>query len=212
MDKGEEKTYCTIYLVRHGETIWNRQKLIQGHTDSRLTEEGERQAEELGKKFRNIVFAAAFSSDLIRAKRTAELITLEKKLAVQTTAALRERYFGWYEGVSWAGRGIKIRKLLKQIMDLTFKKFLNVSLVPDEETDESLMGRFITNIREIAVGYRDKNVLVVSHGGVMRKFLIRLGCFKETDWLKIGNTAYVILSSDGVDFFVKDMSGIEKKQ
>src|SRR3989338_5919677 len=92
------QNFCTIYLVRHGETEWNEKKIIQGHSDIPLNKKGELQAKELGQEFKGIHFDAVFSSNLIRAKRTAEIAVLEKKLAVVTTNALRERMFGRFEG------------------------------------------------------------------------------------------------------------------
>lgn len=88
------KNYCTFYIVRHGETEWNVKGLVQGHTDIPLTKKGKRQARQLAKKLSRINFNAVFSSDLLRAKQTAQLIALEKKIAVKTTQALREETDG----------------------------------------------------------------------------------------------------------------------
>lgn len=208
MAKINLKNYCTIYLVRHAETDWNVKKVLQGHTDSPLTDLGKEQAKLLAKKFRDLHFDAVFSSDLLRAKKTAELITLEKKLAVQTTKALRERYFGVFEGKRWQGIEFKIRKILKKMSDLSLKRWLKLKLFEDEESDAELMTRFITFLREIAVGYQRKNILVVSHGGVIRQFLIHLGQIAKHDFVQIRNLSYLKLESDGVDFFVKEMEGI----
>ena len=91
--------YCQIYLIRHGETDWNAKGLLQGQSDIPLNKEGEKQTIEAAKKhFKKIKFAAIFSSDLVRAKRTAEIIALEKKMAVETSVLLRERDFGPFEG------------------------------------------------------------------------------------------------------------------
>src|SRR3990167_4625255 len=92
--------YCTIYVVRHGESEWNVKGLIQGQSDSPLTQSGERQAFLLAKELKNIKFGAVFSSDLVRAKRTADMIALERSLAIQTSKALIERNFGKLEGKS----------------------------------------------------------------------------------------------------------------
>ena len=73
-----KKKYCTIYFARHGETSWNVKKMIQGIKDIPLNKKGEEQAMMIGEKLKNIKFDAVFSSDLIRAKRTAEIILLEK--------------------------------------------------------------------------------------------------------------------------------------
>src|SRR6266404_3116977 len=89
--------YCTIYVVRHGESESNVEKVVAGNTDKQLTKAGERQARERGEHLAKIKFDAVFSSDLMRAKRTAELIAMERELAVMTTELLRERNFGEWE-------------------------------------------------------------------------------------------------------------------
>ena len=112
------QNFCTLYIVRHGETEWNVKKIIQGNEDIPLNKKGESQAKELAKKLRHIKFDVIFSSDLIRAKRTAEIINIEKKLIVQTTKALKERYFGKYQGKSFAVNNemIKLINNLKMLM------------------------------------------------------------------------------------------------
>lgn len=210
MKKSSAKSpYCTFYIVRHGQTEWNAKKIIQGHTDTPLTAEGIKQAQSLGRKLKRIHFAGVFSSDLVRAKRTAELIVYEKELAIQTTKALRERYFGWAEGKSWKSRLFQIQKLLYKIESVYLRKILPFRLFEDEERDEALISRFITFLREAAVGYTGKNVLVVTHGGAMRMFLIRLGFLKKHEFVKIANASFIRLRSDGVDFFIDQTEGIE---
>src|SRR3989344_5835107 len=88
----------TFYIVRHGQTEWNTKGLLQGHGDSPLTYLGVKQAEQIRDELKSIHFDAIFSSDLLRAKRTAEIVALERKIAVKTTQALRERDFGHFEG------------------------------------------------------------------------------------------------------------------
>ena len=80
----------TIYLVRHGETEWNTEGRLQGQKDSFLTAKGEKQAAQTAEKLKGVKFDAIFSSDLLRAKRTAEIIKLERQLEINTTKALRE--------------------------------------------------------------------------------------------------------------------------
>ncbi len=209
-----KKNYCTFYLVRHGETDWNVKKIIQGHSDNPLNQTGEKQAKELAKKLKNVHFDTVFSSDLLRAKRTAEIIAQEKKLAVKTNQFLRERAFGKLEGkpslwlIAW-------RKAIKKGIDMLTdqEKKVLIKEDPEIESDEALMSRFLTFIREIAVAYAGKKVLLVSHGGVMRIFLIKIGYFKDEDESyqhHIKNTAYIVFQSDGSDFVVKEVVGIEK--
>lgn len=210
----DKKKYCTFYLVRHGETDWNVKKIIQGHSDNPLNEMGERQAKELVKKFKNIHFDAVFSSDLLRAKKTAEIIAQEKQLAVKTTRFLRERAFGKFEGkpALWL---IAWRKAIKKGIELLTEEEKKVLIKEDPqiESDESMMNRFLTFIREIAIAYVGKKVLLVSHGGLMRVFLIKVGFFKDEEesyQYYIKNTAYVIFQSDGSELLIKEVDGIEE--
>lgn len=198
---------CTIYLVRHGKTDWNKQGIIQGHTDIPLNDEGEKEARELARELNKIKFDEFFSSDLLRAKRTAEIIATEHKLAVKTTKALRERHFAHLEG--------KPSKLLteigKTISKLEESKRFSYKSHPLVESDAELMSRFLTFLREVAVSSPGKNILVVTHGGVIRVFLILLGHLTHGSDVRIGNLSYLKLESDGVDFFVKETKGIVVK-
>ncbi len=198
------QNFCTLYIVRHGETDWNVKKIIQGHADIPLNKKGEAQAKELAKKLRHIKFDAIFSSDLIRAKRTAEIISLEKKLAIHTTKELRERYFGKYQGKSFAVNN----EMVKLINNL--KMFSGPGL-KEVESDENIILRITTFLKEIAVAYPKKTILVVSHGGPMRTLLIHLG-FSTYDNLTEGlidNLAYIKLKSDGKDFIIEATEGIK---
>jgi len=201
--------YCQIYLVRHGETDWNAKGLLHGQTDIPLNKEGEKQAIEAAKKhFKKIKFAAIFSSDLVRAKRTAELIALEKKMAVETSALLRERDFGSFEGKHWHEVEKELRMSINDFRVLSDEMADKLGI----ESDEKMMERFLRFLREVAVAYRGKNVLIVTHGSVMRVFLIKLGYFskEESRQVFIKNLAFIKVLSDGVDFFIKEVFGVEK--
>lgn len=204
-----DNKYCDIYFVRHGQTDWNVKSIIQGHSDIPLNENGEAQAKKVAEKMTNVKFDAVFSSDLIRAKRTAEIIVLEKKLAVKTTEALRERFFGKFEGKDWHQYDREIITLLKKYRKTGYDNKKAIM-----ETDSSMIARVITFLREIAVAYAGKTVLMVSHGGLMRALLIHLGygTYETLPPGSIRNLAYAKLRSDGVDFFISETSGITKTE
>lgn len=194
------QTYCTIYLTRHGETEWNEKRIVQGQTDIPLNKKGEIQAKELGEKFKGIKFEAVFSSDLIRAKRTAEIMVLERKLAVVTTKVLRERLFGRFEGKHLD----RMKKILGELLIVSKEKQKNLVL-NDVENDEEVVARLIPFLREVAVAYQGKNVLMVSHGGLMRAFLSHLAYkIPEYSDKPMQNTGYLIIESDGVEFEIKE--------
>lgn len=207
----DRSKYCHLYLVRHGETDWNVQGLLQGQMDVPLNPTGEKQAKRLKNRFRRIRFAIIFSSDLLRAKRTAEIIALEKKIAIHSSKALRERDYGRFEGKSWKNDR-EYLQLLKKFFQLSGKQRYNTKMHPDIESDEELMGRLIPFLREIAIGYPGKNVLVVTHGGTIRAFLKHLGWADDRTLPSgsIDNTGYIVVDCDGTDFFVRKTYGVNK--
>lgn len=205
--------FCTVYLVRHGRTDWNDQKLVQGHTDIPLNLEGQTSARELAAEFRGVKFDKVYSSDLSRARETAEIISLEHQLAVETTKALRERNFGNLEGKSHSVFP-ELNQLLNSLDDearYSYKSDSNTEM----ESDEEIMSRFLVFLREIAIANLGKTILMATHGGTIRAFLIKLGVLdyvRSEEKVEIRNLAFVKLESDGVDFFVKETSGIEKRE
>lgn len=210
----QKDKYCTIYIVRHGETIANKAKIIAGHFDSPLNQTGEEQAKQRAEELKHISIDAIFSSDLVRAKRTAELIKLERQLAVNTTTLLRERFFGVYEGRLEKEFYEENAAVLEKIKELTEKEKQQLKIYDSYESNEEIAGRLLTFLREIAVTYPGKIVLVVCHGSIMRSCLQHLG-FASYDQLPAGaieNTGYFVLESDGLDFFIKETKGINKNK
>ncbi|MDD7769538.1 histidine phosphatase family protein [Suipraeoptans intestinalis] len=87
-----------IYLVRHGETDWNKARLIQGRADIPLNDFGRSLARKTGEGLRDVVFDVCYSSPLQRARETAELIVAGRQMAIREDARLLEMDFGEYEG------------------------------------------------------------------------------------------------------------------
>jgi broad specificity phosphatase PhoE len=210
--KPDEKNYCTIYLVRHGETEWNKKGIVMGQSDSPLTETGIEQVKATARELKDVNFDAIFSSDLHRAERTAEIIKLERQIAVQTSKALRERAYGHYEGTSSEEYGNKFQASFNKLEKLTEQERNKFKFDHDIESDEEVIGRMITQLREIAVAYPGKNVLVVGHGSCIRTFLTHTGYVKfgELKTGAISNGSVVVVLCDGIDFFIKEAKGIKK--
>ncbi len=203
---------CTFYIARHGETEWNLKGFYQGQKDSILTEMGIQQAKDVAQKLKNIKFAAAFSSDLLRAKQTAEIIALEHEMIVETKKILRERNYGRLEGTSIAEAQQELKDTFRKFSELSADIRFKTPLIDGSESDESIATRLVTFIRETSVAYPGKNVLVVCHGGIMRAFLIHMGFAPKEEMraLAIDNAGYFVLESDGVDFFFKETVGVHK--
>ena len=209
----ESKSYCTLYLVRHGETEWNLKNITQGQTNSLLTEKGIEQAKATSEKLKDIHFDAIFSSDLTRTQKTAEIIKLDRDIIVQTSKLLRERSYGSFEGK----HSDEFKQILKEQLvkreSLSDEESWSFKLAEDIETDETLVARFLVQLREISAAYIGKTVLVVSHGGPIRMFLVKTGYAtkKELPGGSFKNGGYAKILSDGVDFFVKNVQGVKKQ-
>ncbi len=200
-----------IYVVRHGQTDWNVKEIVQGHSDIPLNETGKDQARETAELLKDIPFDAIFSSDLSRAVQTAEIVKMERKLAVNASNLIRERNFGKYEGKLSADYRAENKEIFARMESMTNEERVKIQ-VADVENEEVAVSRVITFLREIAVTYADKNVLVVSHGGVMRILLLHLGWanYSEMTTNSIANASFIELESDGVEFNVKRVHGIKK--
>lgn len=101
-NKEKGGTFMRIYFVRHGQTEFNKAKIIQGReVDSPLTQEGQAGARHLGKTLSSVAFTKAYVSPLYRAVHTANLVLSENNYprpAIHLTPNFRELYFGKYEG------------------------------------------------------------------------------------------------------------------
>ena len=201
--------FATLYIVRHGETEWNVKDRIQGHKDSPLTSQGIRQAYDVAEKLKHIQFDAIFSSDLLRVKRTVEIIRLDRKLAISTKKVLRERTYGHFDGKTVKEYKKETQHLLEKFEKLSGQEQRKFKFAKGYENDEEVIARFITFLREVAVSYPNRTVLIATHGGVIRTFLAHMG-FAKSDELLPGsfkNAGYVKVLSDGVDFFIKEVEG-----
>jgi broad specificity phosphatase PhoE len=150
----------TILLARHGETDWNAEHRVQGHTDRHLNERGLAQARALAEELAAQRVDAVYSSDLARALETARAVAEPRGLHVETVPDLRERDFGSWEGL-----------LDVEILE----RFPQARTGPwgDGETPEELAERVLSALRQIAERHPGGTVLVVSHGGPLRAVLRR---------------------------------------
>jgi broad specificity phosphatase PhoE len=146
-----------LYLVRHGETDWNRQRRIQGMTDIPLNETGRAQARATGALLSRRRWDAVYASPLSRARETAELIAAELSLPAPTLLdELVERDYGDAEGMDW----LQVET-----------QFPHGSAVPGRETREQVAARVVPALVRLAESRPGQALVVVSHGGAIRAVL-----------------------------------------
>ena len=151
----------TILLARHGESDWNRTKRWQGFADRPLTELGRRQASELGERLEDTELDAIYSSDLQRARETAEVVARMKSLTVETTPDLREVDVGSWSGLTRAEAETRYPEAYARWLQ-------GAEGWDDGETYDQLGERVVRAIQRIAKEHASQRVLVVAHGGTIR--------------------------------------------
>ncbi|MDO8436932.1 MAG: histidine phosphatase family protein [Nitrosomonadaceae bacterium] len=155
-------TVSRIILLRHGETVWNRENRIQGHLDSPLSDAGIAQAEALAQRLTGETFAALYSSDLGRARETAERIAARTDHRIILDPALRERNLGILQGLIRA----EARVLHPEIYT-RYRTFDPDCVIPGGENALHFIARVAAAFSGIANRFPGKAVVVVTHGGVL---------------------------------------------
>jgi probable phosphoglycerate mutase len=155
-----------ILLIRHGETDWNVEKRLQGHSDIPLNSEGMRQAAALGRVLRDEPLDAIFASDLQRARDTAQAIATPRGMALQIDRDLRERCYGAFEGL--------IHSEINERFPVDFVAWKQRDLdvrYPDgkyrAETLREFAARAMACVSRLASRKDYRRIAVVTHGGVL---------------------------------------------
>lgn len=162
-----------LYIVRHGETDWNREKRVQGRTDIPLNSYGRHLAEETAEGMKDLRIDIAYTSPLKRAKETAEIILRGRDILLLDDERLQEIGFGIYEGMYSGGDH---RENGSDAFNLFFTD--TASYIPPEGAESvkelyDRTGDFLDEIcsrRDLA----EKNVLVSTHGAAMTALLNRI--------------------------------------
>jgi broad specificity phosphatase PhoE len=155
-----------IFLVRHGETDHNKNRIIMGHLPTPLNETGKQQATILAKELKDKGIQAIYSSDLVRAVETAEIIKSELGVSVNYSESLREHTVGDLDGVS-------VDELLVELDSV--KEFDEIMVKHKGEITKDFMDRVWEGFQEIARENKEKEqILIVSHGGCIRTIIARI--------------------------------------
>jgi probable phosphoglycerate mutase len=170
----------TILLIRHGETAWNAEKRLQGHLDIALNAEGERQAALLGAALAAERIDHIISSDLLRARQTAEAIARGRGTSVGTDPALRERCYGGFEGLLYS----EIAARFPREFAAWQARDVDGVLPPGANRGESFREfykRVTDAITAHAAANPGKTIALVAHGGVLEcAYRAALGLSLET--------------------------------
>lgn len=152
-----------IYLIRHAEAEGNLYRRIHGQYDSNITSLGLEQILALSKRFDGVDFDVVYSSDLTRAKTTAQAISVPRGLEIKTDPRLREVSMGVWEDKTWAYIEHNEAQALR-----AFAKDPGAWVIPGNEGFLAQKERIWQAIEDIAKAHPGQRVACVSHGNVIR--------------------------------------------
>ena len=156
----------SFLLTRHGQTDWNVQKKVMGRCDEPLNDKGKEQAIETRNNLKETDIDLIICSPLQRAKQTAEIINKGRNIPIIYDQRIIERDFGEFEG--------------KETKDFDFHGYWNYyknTKYQQAENIQDFFKRIYDFLEEITEKYKDKNVLIVAHGGVS----IPVACYFSKD-------------------------------
>lgn len=190
-----------IFLVRHGETEWNKQNRLQGNKDSPLTPNGMKQASEVKKSLEQFAIDHAYVSPLKRARDTMEIILEGRELEVSIRDNLREINLGPWEGITRQETALSHPD---EYIDFWERPdFFNL---PGADTFQEFQNRIVEELNFIFTEGKNKNILVVSHWIAIK---VALAYYLSTPLSHLSlitdpkNGGFLCLSKKGEDVFIQ---------
>ena len=186
--------HTIVYLLRHGEAEGNISRHFHGHYDSDLTSNGLLQAELAAKRLASEPIEVIYSSDLMRAYKTAQEVAKIKNLEIQVEKNLREIHGGDWENIRWDDLPQKFPESYMNWEDAP-----HLLEIPGGETMREFQKRLISCMETILEQNRGKSVLVTTHGTAIRTMMcyfkgLPLEQLNQIHWYD--NTALSILQFD----------------
>lgn len=187
-----------VILVRHGETAWNHERRFLGQSNPGLNETGEIQAQKAADILSGEKIDRLYSSDMLRATETSQLIIQGHDVSVKEIPFFREINFGMWEGLTFEKIQAHYPALLNKWIEDPFKV-----RIPEGETGEEVWCRVLKGWEIICAGASGKDTVgIVAHGGTLRLLLCHLTELEPSQqWeFKIGHGEIIILERNGTAY------------
>ena len=158
----------TVYLLRHGSVVGAETRRFIGHLDVPLSPLGERQMAAVARRMASFALDAVYASDLVRTRRSAEILAAPHGLPIVAVPELREFAMGRWEGLTAEQiRGLDAAAFTAWMADVAGYQF------PEGESLTQLTGRAWPAFERIVAAHPDGSVAIVAHGGTNRMILCR---------------------------------------
>lgn len=169
-----------LYIMRHGETAWNKARRMQGQTDIPLTEEGLEMARKSGVGMKDLPIDLCISSPLSRAKQTAECVIGDRSIPLITDKRIQEISFG-----EWEGQCVLTENTITPgYLDVFYTDPILCGRPPGGEIFRDVLDRTENFLKELSDNpdYADKHILISSHGAAGRCLLAHFFDDPENIW------------------------------
>lgn len=153
----------TVYITRHGQTVWNIDYRFQGQKDSDLTEKGLNQAKLLSERMKDVHIDCIYASPLKRTMETAKIIRGDRDIEIIAEDGFKELSFGDYEGrtkeeLEKIGQGKEITDIFNYVED---------AKAPNGESLKELYDRISKTLDSLLEKEKDKTIFIVTHGAAL---------------------------------------------
>lgn len=162
-----EAEVTRLYITRHGETLWNTQRRMQGHKDSELTEKGRKQAEQLAKAMAEVELEAVYSSSSGRTMQTALIIAGKRSIPIIPMDSLREINLGEWEGHVFTEVEEKYPEEHRN-----FWKFPHLYVPVGGEKFSEVIRRMEDTLQTLIKRHDGKNILIVTHAVSLKAIMM----------------------------------------
>ena len=177
----------SVYLVRHGQTAWNKEEIFRGRTDISLNEVGFRQAELVGEYLKGSNIHVVYSSPLLRARETARRVAEVFNLKVLPLEGINDMSFGKWEGLSLKEVQIHDRDLYRQ-----WRTEPHLVRLPGGETLDEVRMRAMAALEDVIRLNTGQNLVLVSHRVVIKVILCGILGIDNSHFWQIGQDTTAI--------------------
>lgn len=197
-----------IFLIRHGQTDWNKSEQFRGRADIKLNQTGIEQAKALSQRLSDSDLAAVYSSPLQRALKTAAIIAQAHGLSAQAEPGFIDVDYGEWQGLTLQEIGNQFPVLYQQwLTDPSLVTF------PRGESIQAVSDRALTALRNLATQHPGENIVIVAHQAVNKIILFELFKIKPLIWEIPQDVAAVnVLEHNGKDFKLNVLNDITHLQ
>lgn len=196
-----------LYIIRHSETECDKQGLIYGEFDSKLTELGIDESKILGQVFSSYPISAIYSSRSSHCLETAQIIAKVLGHEVRIEDAFDERKMGVATGMQMTEfQAIYMEEIIAR-GQLSFYERLFHKIVPEGESDIDLAERVLPLLHKICIDNLNEEVLIVTHNNILKLLMILIGKYEE-DSIGIEKGAVLEVKGDGKQLTILSNQGI----